>query len=420
MFGFNTVEQAVQYYRNPLISLFDRIKTTNTIQVFDNQNLLDGKHLLVWQERTNGAGASIAHRPNEASVRLTVGTVDGEYAIRQTREYFQYVAGNTVLISATAVMHTAEEGRSRMVGLGDDKNGIFFKLTKNSEGEEVWSIIRRSSVTGSAVDDETTQKNWNINKMDDKGINPATINITTIQLLVIEFLWQGAGGFRVGFKTKETIHWVHIFEAVNTLSTAFTSTPRLPIRYEIRNDTAQTSPGFMDEVCTSIKNEGSFEDFGLGFSVNNGVNEVAVTTRRPIFAMRLQDSYNSAENRRIARLVNVIIRATTNDALIEVVHAHGVSAVTGDFVTDSVDSSIEYSTNISAITMVAEHIIASFDAIAGQGSRANESGQDFDILDRHARIVQNFESDNSEYFIVFATAWTGTSNLAPRMSYRER
>jgi hypothetical protein len=397
--------------------LFGRAKVAVTQHVFENKNLQDGRNQSLWNEVATGAGASITHDVNSSAVILTVGTASGEVTRRRTRKYFSYVAGNVQRISLTAVLVDENEpNRSQTFGYMDNKNGAYFEYV----GGE-WFVCRRSYASGSLETERVAFADGNMlvaNGQKYIANDFTDLSPSKIQLGVIEILWQGAGGALMSVEIDGTQRFIHHFKGSNVLGVPFIGSPNLPVTYEIENTGVCSTSASMKEVCSAIVNEGEYLPSGIKFGVAHTSN-VSVTTRRPIIAIRLANSFNSEENRRIGKLINTTIRATTNDALIEIVHAHGTSSVTGTFGAIDVDSALEVSYDISAITADRLHVVEAFFAISGQGSFSGVSERTIGLLDRHSEISQNETSDSSEYFVVFATGIGGTSTLMATLAAQE-
>jgi hypothetical protein len=75
-----------------------------------------------------------------------------------------YQPGKSLLIFNTFVMNAQEENLEQRVGTFDANNGIFFEDTGTG-----YQIVRRTYVTGSAVDNDVAQASWNGDKLDGTG-----------------------------------------------------------------------------------------------------------------------------------------------------------------------------------------------------------------------------------------------------------
>jgi len=155
-------------------------------------------------------------------------------------------------------------GITSRIGYYDDLNGMYF--------QDSWgtlSVVVRSSVTGATVDDVIPQSSWNLDKVDGTGPSGYDLDITKLQLFVIDFEWLGAGFVRFGIFVSGEIVYVHIVNYVNTLSTPYISTPNLPLRVEIMNDGTGVA-STLRQVCSSISSEAGNDRPGLLFTASTG------------------------------------------------------------------------------------------------------------------------------------------------------
>jgi len=199
----------------------------------------------------------------------------------------------------------------------------------------------------------------------------------------------------------------------NVLTTVYMTTAILPLRYEIINTGTAASSTQLKQICVSITSEGGLVLPGNEFSASSGITTVAVTTRRPIFAIRQAATFNSLPNHRTARIFSLWLRATTNDLYWELIHVHNPTAVTATWTSaDSGVSSIEYSTDISAVTATMQHRILTGTQTTSQGSFSESTVHDVSVLQDHSFISQNRAANMSQMFILFGTSYSGTSNIS--------
>ena len=191
------------------------------------------------------------------------------------------------------------------------------------------------------------------------------------------------------------------------------------IRWEIRNTgTVASATTDFKESCGGIASEGGHQPPGFEFSASNSITTVAVTTRRPIFAIRLKNSLNGIVNRRQVRFLRSNFFAETNACFIEIAHVHHAFALTATWTDVEDESGVEFSTDISAISSLEEHIIdGSYIPKDNKGQTAEASFSDF--VNLHSFISQNIDSTDSQLFVVFATAFTGTSDVSASLTWVE-
>jgi len=197
-------------------------------------------------------------------------------------------------------------------------------------------------------------------------------------------------------------------------------TPTLPIRYEIVNTGVTASASTLEQICCAVSSEGGFTLPGTEWSKGNGLTRVNVTTKRPIFAIRLKNQFPAGEpNRRTARFLDFEGSTTGNDAYLELCHVHGVTSVTGTWVDTDDSSSVEYSRDISAITAAHTHEIQPLMLFAGQAGKGGGGSASNEFINSHSFISQNYDSTGSEMLVVYATSASGTAACSSHISWIE-
>lgn len=276
------------------LDAFGRFKVATPATLFDSQMQYDTQPLL-WAEKLVGGGA-VTHRPVESSADLTVGTASGDRVVRQTREYQRYQPGKAQSILCTGVLGASQAGTTKLVGYGDDNNGVFF----GSDGGGVF-VLLRSNTTGTPSDARKVyQADWNVDRLDGSGVSGITLDPDATQIYLIDIEWLGVGSVRTGFIIDGSFYFAHIFDNANVRPTTYMTTANLPARYEIRNDAAVAAPATLKQICTSIVSEGGvdrtaaypFSAVVTDFTVPNGAGNKAL-----VFAARQKLLFNGIENR---------------------------------------------------------------------------------------------------------------------------
>lgn len=392
----------------------NRLKVSNVHHIFENKNIftINDNEMLT---ELGGVGASVTHLPNESSVQLQVGTGIGEFVIRQSYRYMPYIPGSSQGITMTGVLGRGKANVTKRIGYFDNNDGLFFELA-----DLTLRVVRRTSTSGSPVDIQIDQANWNLDKLDGTGPSGITFDDSKAQIFMIDFLWLGTGQIRYSLQIDGKSIPIHEINNANVLGLVYMSTPTLPVRYEIRNTGASLDASILKEICISVISDAGQILPGYEFSSSNLVTTRAVTTRIPVLAVRLKNSFGGKDNRRTMRILKSSNYAITNDALFEVAHLHGVSAVTGTFNdVDTSGSAVEFSTNITSITAADEHIINLIYVPAGLGSSATSTISHLEFINFHSFANQNFDSTGSEYFVIYATSFGGTTNVSASISWIE-
>lgn len=280
-----------EYGDTPSIDAFGRLRVSEPYTIFDSKQLHD-KQPLFWDESTGGAATS-THNSTNACSEMVVTASASDFVIRQTKQRFNYQPGKSQLSFLT--FHAPHvSGITVRMGLFDGtganfltpKNGIFF------ESNTVLSVnIAKNGV----VTESITQDNWNVDKLDGTGVSGKTIDLSTAQILAIDYEWLGVGRVRIGFVIDGLIYYCHYFNHANESSfdSVYMSTPNLPLRYSIETD--GTNPGQLDHICSSVMSEGGIEETGILRSVDTGTTHLdanAANSTYAVIGIKLKSTYN--------------------------------------------------------------------------------------------------------------------------------
>lgn len=274
----------------PTTDAFGRLRVSNPHTIFDAKTIIDAQPLL-FDNEVSGTGA-FTYVGNRSATELTSGTGGGvgNSAIHQTRRYFNYQPGKSQLVFVTFNMYGAEAGCRKRVGYFDQNDGVFLQV----EGDGTVSIVQRSSVGGSVNEAVATQANWNRDKMNGTGIaggNPSgvTLDLTKVQIMVVDFEWLGVGVMRVGFDIDGQTIYVHQFLRANVGATVYMKTPNLPVRWEIQNTGTPGVAPKLDAICCSVQSEGGANPIATKRATDTGIVPVTIgTTLYPLMSIRLK------------------------------------------------------------------------------------------------------------------------------------
>jgi hypothetical protein len=230
-----------------------RIRTANPSTLFEAKLIFDDQSLQFAELTANGGAA--ATPANIPVRRLTTDAQAGSRVVRQTRRYMSYQAGKSQQIFATFTMGAAVAGVSKAAGYFEDDDGLFFE--QGADG--VYSICRRSSVTGSVVTTKIAQSAWNGDKLDGTGDSGFTVDFTKSAILTIDFEWLGVGIARFSFVVGGEIVTAHTFLHAGNISVPYMKTPTLPVRWEIEGDAVAE----MDAICCCVNSEGGSPTPGI-------------------------------------------------------------------------------------------------------------------------------------------------------------
>lgn len=233
------------------IDAFGRARFSQPYTLFDSQNRYEKNDLF---SETTATGGTVTYTANESTVNLNVTTSSGSEVVRQTYRSFSYQPGKGLLVMNTFVMPAAQEEQRIRIGYFNTENGVFLER----DGTTVY-IVRRTYVSGAAVDTRVAQADWNGDKLDGTGDSGFTLDLTKSQIFWEDFEWLGVGSVRAGFVIDGQTIICHTFQNANNLNTVYMTTAILPVRYEITNTGATASSATLKQICSTVISEGGYE-----------------------------------------------------------------------------------------------------------------------------------------------------------------
>ena len=277
------------------LDAFQRYRVSSPDTLFNSKQLTTSESLYWDDQQTTGAGTTSTYNTNQASTTIAVSAATAGTRVRQTFRSFNYQSGKSQLIFMTGVLGAGAAGIRRRVGYFNDNNGLFFQLSGTT-----LSVVRRTFVTGVAVDTVTPQASWNLDKLDGSGPsggNPSGITLDTskAQLFVIDFQWLGVGQVRFGFFLNGDLIYCHELEFSNVLTTVYMGISNLPLRYEINNDGTGPAAGLVT-ICSAVVSEGGTEPGSVRAVARDDTPLVTLNNNAlyPLVAIRLKATDLSA------------------------------------------------------------------------------------------------------------------------------
>lgn len=267
--------------------LYSRTRVSFPKALFEAKQILDNAPTLM-DSGTTGGGSN-TYSSATASTTMQVGTASGDQAVRQSHGAIPCQPGRATLVYATGVLGPKKANVRQRIGIFDADDGIFFEQN-NTNG---FSVVRRTSTSGSSVDTLVAQASFNLDKLDGTGASGLTIDPTQEQLYVIEFQWLGAGRARLGIVVNGSHVFCHVFDGGNVLTVPYFKSPLLPIRYELTNTGTAASLTQMTQTCCAAFSEGGFDSLGFAISQDSGTTgkSIASGTPVPIIVVRLKTAF---------------------------------------------------------------------------------------------------------------------------------
>ena len=268
------------------LDAFGRSRVSQPNMLIDSTMLEDSLPMM-WAQKTVTGGAIAAHSPNRASVILSVDGTSGGRAVRQTRRYTRYRAGQSQFVACTFVVATASPSPTI-------------------------AVVRRSKVTGSVVDERHDQETWD-DPLDGTGRSGITMDWSLAQILLTDIQWLGVGQVRVAFEVGGVAVPVIGLAHSNVLSSVYMSRARLPVRYEVVESAGTTYvrvgyfdddngifleyrytgavPAQIEQICSTVLREGGAEEPSHANCIHLTAAQTVTTTFSSVIAIRLRAAH---------------------------------------------------------------------------------------------------------------------------------
>jgi hypothetical protein len=334
--GYSIISPGVSIKDSANLDSFSRLRISNPLTLFSAQLTYDLQPLL-YEQITNGTGATIAHDTTNRDALLTfASTPTGGKAYMQSYEYLPYQPGKSQLIFVTFNMITSVANVLKFAGYSDGVNGIEFQ----NDGSVNQFII----YSGTSIGNETvTQASWNLDKLNGTGASGLTLDVTKTQILVIDLQALYVGRVRVGFDIGGQIIYCHEFNHSNLIAYPYIQTANLPVRCGMTcTATVSTTMQF---ICCAVISEGGVEDTDrFGYTFVQGAATTAVdAVRTHMISLRPKTTFKGFTNRTRVSYIDVEIFVTgVKPVYWELVIGQAISGTTTYNDVNTNYSSVEY------------------------------------------------------------------------------
>lgn len=313
--GYNIIDNEITIKDSPNIDAFGRLRVSNPLTIFSNQFTYDPSPLIFEEVTNNVAQTDLKYDTTNKLVKPQIkpGSLAGNYMYAQSYEYIPYQPGRSQLVFLTFNFLTpgvpVSPGASiKTIGLSDGNNGFELQL---DAAFELNFIIRTTTNAGTQI---VNQPNWNLDRLDGTGKSGITLQIGTIQILVIDFQALYVGRVRMGFDIDGQIIYAHEFlNANNVLGWPYIATANLPVRAGIESTGSAVDDEFLF-ICASVASEGGTEDaqrFGYDFKVSREFLSVP-TASTCLMSLRPKTLFQTFQNRVKFQLKQIEISNTGN------------------------------------------------------------------------------------------------------------
>lgn len=266
---------------------FGRLRSSSPLTLFDSKQLFDSKPFYFDDQEVSGSGTTSVFSAARASTTIGVASTTAGKRVRQTFQRWNYQPGKSQLVLLTGVLGNSGSGITAGMGYYDDENGVFIQ-----SNEGTVSMVVRSSVSGSPIDNVVVQSSWNGDKLDGTGDSGKVLDPTKAQIWWCDLEWLGVGTARTGFVIDGQFILCHTFNHANVIDSVYMSTPNLPVRYEIEND-GTGAASTLEHICCSVISEGGLDSQGELKYATTGGTHIDATSADTIYAcigLRLKPS----------------------------------------------------------------------------------------------------------------------------------
>lgn len=371
------------------------------------------------EQSVSGTGA-VASTVNEAALSLqTGGTASGAKAIVATRKFHRYVPGRSQLVRFTGTFGTPKANVRQRAGYFSSRNGVFLEY----DGTTLY-FVRRSYVTGSAVDVRVPQSEWN-DPFDGSGPSGLTLDFTSTSWLAwVDLEWLGVGRYRFGFASPTTGKLIVAYENAGTgqLAVPYMTTASLPVRYEIENTDAAASATTLKWFCYSVDSEGG-DDMGIvhHHAIDNLVTAKSVPTGsfQPILAIRAKTTGpNSVPNRGQIQIerVGLIVTGTDHVLFRQILNPTTLTAAGGAISWTSIGHIAEYAAFSNGADTIAggTTIDSTYLPATNQNKSAVSTG-----VTRDLPLVYTELGSVQDVYVIAGRGIGGASNVFANIQFRE-
>lgn len=322
-----------------LVDGFGRIRVSEPYTIFDStfRYTDDTRN---WDVSLTGSGTS-THDANSSSVILSTTTSSGDKVVRQTKRYFLYQAGKSLLTMNTFTMEPKTNVRHR-IGNFDARNGIFLE----HDGATAY-IVKRSYSTGVLEETRIAQTNWSEDKFDGTGLSKTILDLTKSQILWINIEWLGVGSVKVGFVIDGKFFTAHVFHHANLTTSTYMGTATLPVRYEIENTGTVASATSLRHICNTVISEGGHTPRVSTRSASTSLSGINVSNVvfTPVIAIRLKTGRSGG----VAVPAAVDLFGLQNTPFIYKI-LNDVTITGGSWISASTESHVEYNITMTGFT----------------------------------------------------------------------
>jgi hypothetical protein len=276
----------------PAIELFGGLRTSRSYKLANYKNSIRKDVSLFYEDV--GADSSITWNSTGSYELLSVGTSAAAKVIKTSHKRHQYTPGvSNKLIITIVCGDSGKTNNIREWGLGDDTNGMFFRLSGSTFG-----VALRSNTTGIITEEFIPQEDWSHDTLDGTGPSGYNLDITKRNLYWLDYAWLGVGPVRYGVLANDgQLIVAHILNNTNKSSVAYINDGTQPLRIANYNTSSiSDSTSELRFICADVEASQEPQDAVESYSDIYNTSSVLVTTDTPVLSARARTTINNKIN----------------------------------------------------------------------------------------------------------------------------
>ena len=353
--------------------------------------------------------ANIALNSSTSAARHSITSGTSRYAIGQTWQRIPYYNGNPQFIDMTFQDFDVETDIVKRLGTytstttapyNSDFDGIFL------ESDGITDLTHKIVISNASSGDVYTilRDDWD-DPLDGTGSSGINYDFDNFTLFSYDYLWLGGTAIRFYINYGGSKILFHTFQHSGLYKNTIFSTPNLPVRSEIRNNTTGGT-GQFDFICTGISTS-STSDLGQESAFYIPVlNMSTASTEYLLAAWKIQ----SGKENTVVLIDTIDITSITNDSFILLLK-QGATASTTLTYTNIADSAISYSLGDGIITTSSGYLVKTF--------TLNQTGSIADTINNLIKIGTGI-NNSKNVFTLSAIPVSNNSSIIGGINFIEK
>jgi hypothetical protein len=286
---------------------FGRLRTSEITSLLELKHTYD-KQPLLESEVTDGTGES-THV--DSTVVLQVSGAD--YIIRQSFASATYQPGKSQIFEASFAEFAITGGKDIIKRVGTFTSDVTAPYDTTFDGFFLESLGTTNDINFCIYQGGNAILTAPIADWLTSDYNPADIDWSLSQLMMVDYQWLGVGRVRFYMVIDGIPRLFYEYTHANSSTGVYMLSPNLPIRYELRSPGA--SGDTFVEICSQISMEGSLNSLYKPATIYN-LTSASGLAAGAIYGILGFTIYDTTFRGVVARIRDISILQTTNDSYI--------------------------------------------------------------------------------------------------------